>query len=393
MPSPWLRIIGIGEDGLAGLSQSSRDAIAAADVLFGGPRHIALAQVADRATPWSVPFDCTPILAQRGRQVVVLASGDPFWYGAGTAITKSLAPDEWISHPGPSTFSLAASALGWPIERTICIALHAAAFNRLVPVLSNGARIVCLVRDGESAIALAQWLNEQGWGTSRLWSLSALGGPRQHIAQLSARALSTPPPPSPVAVAIEACGGKALGRSAGLPDDLFQNDGQLTKRPLRALAMCALSPKPDELLWDIGAGCGSISVEWALAGGRAVAIEHNPNRIGNVRANIEKFGIEHRIEARCDDALSCLEGLEKPDAVFVGGGLSAALWDKLSATVAPGTRIVAHAVTLESEAFLAHVHARSGGEMFKFDIAQAEPLGRMRSWKPYRTVTQLRTTL
>jgi precorrin-6Y C5,15-methyltransferase (decarboxylating) len=201
----------------------------------------------------------------------VLASGDPFWHGVGSHLAAHLSRDEWIAYPLPSTFSLAAARLGWPLEQAICIGLHAAPFERLVPLLAPGARILCLVRDAKAAAELANWLTARGWGASRLWSLSALGGPRESIKENRAANYVAESVLSPLAMAVEADGASGLPRCSGLPDDLFAHDGQITKRPMRALALSALAPRAGERLWDIGAGSGSISVEWCLAGGTALA--------------------------------------------------------------------------------------------------------------------------
>jgi precorrin-6Y C5,15-methyltransferase (decarboxylating) len=388
MSEPWLSIIGIGEDGLAGLSEASRKALAGAETVFGGERHLKLAEIDGRGKPWPVPFDASCVLTRRGRPTAVLASGDPFWHGAGGSLAAYLAPDEWIAHPAPSTFSLAASRLGWPLEATLCVALHAAPFERLVPLLSRGARIICLLRDAESGTKLAHWLTQRGWGISRLWVLSALGGPREQVAQCRADCFAADAMIAPSAMAIEADGAAGLSRASGLADDLFQHDGQITKRPMRALALSALAPRPGERLWDIGAGSGSISVEWALAGGTSIAIETRDDRAANIYANAEAFGLLHRISIVAGTAPSALAALAKPDAVFVGGGLDAAMFDAVWSLVAQGTRVVAHSVTLETEALLAGLHERHGGDLMRIEIAQAAPLGRYRSWDASRQVVQ-----
>ncbi len=386
--NPWLTIIGIGEDGLAGLSEASRNALARAETVFGGERHLKLAHVDGRGQPWPVPFDSACVLSRRGRPTAVLASGDPFWHGAGGSLAAHLAPDEWIAHPSPSTFSLAAARLGWPLESTICIALHAAPFERLVPVLAQGARIVCLVRDAKAAGDLANWLTARGFGASRLWTLSALGGPRESVAESRAEGYGAGAPGSPLALAIEADGAAGLPRASGLPDDLFQHDGQITKRPIRALALSALAPRPGQHLWDIGAGSGSISVEWALAGGNVTALEPREDRVANIRANADAFGLRHRITIVAGSASAVLASLDKPDAVFIGGGLDAAMFDAVWKFMPDGTRIVAHSVTLETEALLSELQQRHGGDLMRIDISHAAALGRYRSWEASRPVVQ-----
>jgi len=385
---PWLTIIGIGEDGLAGLPDASRKALARAEIVFGGERHLKLADVGRHGRLWPVPFDIAPVLACRGRPTVVLASGDPFWHGAGSALAAKLSREEWIAHPGQSTFSLAAARLGWAVEDALCIALHAAPFERLVPVLSRGARIICLVRDGKAAADLAQWLTARGWGDSRLWALSRLGGPREEIIEASAAAYAAPSAPGPLAIAFEAEGATGLPRCSGLSDDLFIHDGQITKRPMRALALSTLAPRPNELLWDIGAGSGSVAVEWALAGGRAIAIEAREERAGNIRRNAAAFGLAHRIKVITGRAPDALSDLEQPDAAFFGGGLEAAMFERVWALLPHGARIVAHSVTLETEALLAELHSRYGGALMRIELSHAAPLGGFRSWDAARPVVQ-----
>jgi precorrin-6B C5,15-methyltransferase / cobalt-precorrin-6B C5,C15-methyltransferase len=388
MADPWLTIIGIGEDGLAGLSEASRKALGKAEVVFGGERHLKLADIGSRGRPWPVPFDIAPVLSCRGRPTVVLASGNPFWHGAGASLAPHLETGEWIAHPAPSTFSLAAARLSWRLEDMVCLGLHAAPFERLVPQLAQGARIVCLVRDGKAAAALAEWLTARGWGRSRLWMLSALGGPRERIAECRADRFDVASLESPLAVALQAEGAAGLPRSSGLADDLFLHDGQITKRPMRALALSALAPRAGETLWDIGAGSGSISLEWALASGTAIAVEAREDRAANIRANAVAFGLSHRISIVAGSAPAALSGLGKPDAVFLGGGLDATMFDALWALLADGTRIVAHAVTLETEALLSALQETYGGELMRIELSHVAPLGRYRSWQAARPVVQ-----
>ncbi|MBR0724272.1 precorrin-6y C5,15-methyltransferase (decarboxylating) subunit CbiE [Bradyrhizobium manausense] len=388
MADPWLTIIGIGEDGLAGLSDASRKALGRAETVFGGERHLALADVGSRGRAWPVPFDASVVLGCRGRPTVVLASGDPFWHGAGAGLTEKLGGDEWIAHPGPSTFSLAAARLGWRLESIACLGLHAAPFERLVQHLAPSARIVCLVRDGKAAGDLAKWLSERGWGASAFWTLNALGGPREDIAKHRADSFGRDLACRLVAVAVEARGGRGLPRSSGLSDDLFVHDGQITKRPVRALALSALAPRPGERLWDIGAGSGSISVEWALCGGTATAIEAREDRAANIRNNAATFGLAHRITVVSGMAPEALAALDPPDAVFIGGGLDRTMFDAVWSRLTPGARLVAHSVTLETEALLGELHGQHGGELMRVEIAHCAPLGRYRSWEAARPVVQ-----
>ena len=387
MAKPWVAIIGLGEDGLAGLSDASREALAQAEIVFGGPRHLALVGAADKGRAWPVPFSVAPVLAHKSQNVAILASGDPFWFGAGSSLTAHLQRDEWQAFPAPSTFQIAATHLGWRMEEITCHGLHAAPFARLRSVLNKGARAICLLRDGGAPQALAAWLTDQGFDAD-MTVLEALGGPNQRIRHTSAEAFALADITAPVAVAIEITAGRGLSRASGLDDALFAHDGQITKRPVRALTLSALTPHAGEVLWDIGAGSGSISVEWCLSGGRAVSFELRPDRAINIRANADKFGIDHRLTCIEGPAAESLVGHPIPDAVFIGGGGNAALFDQLWQILPIGTRIVANGVTLETESLLAQQHAQRGGSLLRIDLATAAPLGRMRGWDASRPVVQ-----
>src|SRR5882757_3444291 len=359
----WLTIIGIGEDGLTGLSQSSRDALAKAEIVFGGPRHLRLADIDARGRPWPVPFSIDPVLDCRGRQVAVLASGDPFWHGAGGSLAAHLAPGEWIAFPAASTFSLVAARMGWRLEEVACLGLHAAPFETLLPHLAPTRRAICLLRDGNAVGDLAAWLTQQDFGASSLCVMESLGGAGERIRTTQATGFDLANVTAPVAVAISAAGAAGLPRTSGLPDDAFAHDGQITKRPMRALTLSALAPRPGEILWDIGAGSGSISVEWSLAGGRAFAIETRSDRAANIRTNAAAFGVAHALTVVEGTAPAALAKLPPPNAVFVGGGNQQSLFDALWVIIPAGTRLVANAVTLETEALLLAEHNRHGGEL------------------------------
>ena len=390
MTAPWLTLIGIGEDGLAGLVPAACAALDRAEVIFGGQRHLALAGIGPRGRTWPVPFDTAPVLACRPRPTVVLASGDPFWHGVGGTLSPHLSPDEWVSHPGLSTFQLAANRLGWRLEEVQCLGLHAAPFARLRTILGGEVRAICLLRDGQAPVELAAWLCANGFGPARMTILEALGGPRERIRITTAATFDIGDIAAPVAAAVAVTGQRGLPRCAGLPETAFAHDGQITKSPIRAITLSALAPCPGDHLWDIGAGSGSVSVEFCLAGGRATAIEARPDRVLNIRRNAADFGIEHRMIIVEGTAPGALAALAAPDAVFVGGGCDADLLDMLWARIAPGTRLVVNAVTIETEMLLAQWHAERGGTLLRLDVAEAAPLGRMRGWLASRPVVQWR---
>lgn len=395
MADPWLTIIGLGEDGLAGLSEASRAALATAEIVFGGPRHLELVAAGARGRTWPVPFSIEPVLAERWRPVVVLASGDPFWYGAGGSLAQVLPAGEWTCHPAPSTFSLAAARMGWRLEEVLCFGLHAAPFTRLRPILTRGQKVLCLLRDGAAAGELAAWLTGQGFGPSRLSVLERLGGARERRRDCTADSFDLPDVQAPVAVALQAAGGKGLPRTPGLADDLFASDGVMTKRAVRALTLSALAPRAGEVLWDLGAGSGSVSVEWCLAapGASAHAVEARADRLCNIVANAEGFGLSHRLSAHRGDWPGGLEALPEPDAVFVGGGADQAGTETLFSRLRPGVRLVMNAVTIETEMLLIELQQQKGGNLSRFDISEAQPLGRMLGWVPARPVVQWSVTL
>ncbi|MEY8800387.1 precorrin-6y C5,15-methyltransferase (decarboxylating) subunit CbiE [Leisingera sp. XS_AS12] len=394
MSDPWLTIIGLGENGLEGLGDASRKALAQAEVVFGGPRHLDLAGAGAKGQPWPVPFSIDPVLEMRGRKVAVLASGDPFWHGAGGSLARHLEGGEWVSHPVPSTFALAANHLAWKLEETLCLGLHAAPHARLRPLLGRGTRVICTMRDGAAPAELAEWLTAEGFGASKLTVMEALGGPRQRVRSATAEGFELQDIQAPVAVAIEAAGSNGLPQAAGLADDLFASDGQITKRPIRALTLSALAPRAGELLWDIGGGSGSVSVEWCLAasGARAITFEPRESRLDNIRANAAAFGLDHRMTPVLGKAPQVLEGQPLPDCVFIGGGGSQALLDHLWEILPKGTRLVANGVTLETETLLMQAHAQRGGHLLKAEIAEAGPLGSMRGWQRARPVIQWSVT-
>lgn len=388
MADPWLSIIGLGEDGPEALSPASRAALSVATTVFGGARHLTLVDAGQKGQPWPVPFDPTPVLAHRGKPTVVLASGDPFWFGAGGSLMAHLSPGEWVSHPAPSTFQLAANRLGWRLENTLCHGLHAAPFTRLRPALGKGVRVICTLRDGAAVPELASWLAANDHPNARLTVLERLGGPQERITH----GLPHDPIAAPVSVAIEA-NDPGLPRASGLPDELFQHDGQITKRPVRALTLSALAPRPGEMLWDIGAGSGSIGIEWLLAGGaRVEALEADPSRGARARGNVEVFGLSHRHRLTESRAPEGLAGLPTPDAVFIGGGASDTLLTALWNLIPPGTRLVMNAVTLETEALVLDWSARHGGTLLKVELSEPSAIGRKRGWKSALPILQWSVT-
>ena len=390
-------MIGIGEDGLAGLAPAGRALVETAEVLVGGARHLGMVPEgsAERLL-WERPFDRTidAITARRGRNVAVLASGDPLWYGVGVILIRRFPPEETTIVPQPSAFSLAAARLGWPIADCAMITLHGRPLDTVRLHLAPGRRVLALSENGDTPRAVARLLTGLGWGPSRLTVFAHLGGTREAVVEEDAQSwgdrrvadLNT------IAIACRAApGGRALPLLAGLPDDAFEHDGQLTKREVRAATLAALAPLPGETLWDVGAGCGSIAIEWLRAGESrlAVAVERSPSRAAVIARNATSLGVPGlRIVAGA--APEALDGLPVPDAVFVGGGIGKpGLLPLLWARLRPGGRLVANAVTAEGEARLLDWHTSHGGALTRIAVSRAEPRGSHHLWRPLATVTQL----
>jgi len=391
----WLSIVGMGEDGVYGLSPIARRLIETADFVFGGARHIALARsvIKREAIEWPTPFDIAPLIEKRGERVTVLASGDPFHYGVGNTILRQIPLAEMLVVPAPSAFSLAASRLGWPLADTVTLSLHGRSIDLVKPHLFEGARILALTSNESAPWEIAALLARIGFGRSRLTVLEALGGRDEAIRTATAAGFDIDSVHPLNILAIEAHAGpgaRILARSAGLPDELFETDGQLTKQEFRAIALSALSPRPGELLWDIGAGSGSIGIEWMLADrrARAIAIEANDDRSDRILRNALAFGVPDLqiVLGRAPDALA---GLPPPNAVFIGGGLTeGGVIEAARAALLPHGRMVVNAVTLESEALLLGVHAHVGGHLIRISIDRARPLGGKTGWEPARPILQ-----
>ena len=390
----WLSIVGIGEDGRAGLAPAAAAALDAARVVYGGRRHLDLAAPLDaEARPWPSPIhEAYPeILARRGNPTCVLATGDPFHYGIGAEIARLVPPAEIRAFPQPSAFSLACARLGWPLAECGLVTLHGRALARIIPHIQPGARLLVLSWDGTTPAALAAMLTERGFGTSTLTVLEAMGGPRERIRAAKAEAFDLPAidPLNTVAITIDGAG-RALPLAPGLDDGLFENDGQLTKAEIRALTLAALRPHPGLHLWDVGAGAGSIAIEWMLRDPslRATAIEARPDRAERILRNAQAMGVPD-LTVVTGAAPASLAGLTTPDAIFIGGGVSApGILTTAIAALRPGGRCVANAVTLEGEAALLAAFANQGGSLRRFSVDRASPVGGLHGWRPAMPVTQ-----
>ncbi|MDX8467483.1 precorrin-6y C5,15-methyltransferase (decarboxylating) subunit CbiE [Mesorhizobium sp. VK23B] len=393
----WLTIVGIGEDGVAGLGDEAKRRIGEAEVIFGGKRHLALVSslAKGEARPWPTPFDAEmrDVLALAGKNVCVLASGDPFFHGAGVTLARKVKPEQMMVLPAPSSLSLAASRLGWALQDVETISLHGHSIDLIRPLLHPGARILALTSDGDAPAAIAALLDELGFGPSRLTILEALGGPDEtrRAARADTFDLKKINPLNVLALEIESTAdARILPLTVGLADHLFEHDGQITKREIRAITLSALAPRRGELLWDIGAGSGSIGIEWMLAhtSMRAIAIEVNSERAARIARNAAHCGVPGLVVIE-GTAPKALAKLETPDAIFIGGGGSdAGVLEKAIKALRPGGRMVANAVTLEMEALLLDQYNRRGGDLTRIALSRAAPVGSMQAWRPAMPVMQ-----
>jgi len=394
--SPWLTVVGIGEDGFKGLGRNARHALLRASRIIGGQRQLDLlpACIRGERALWPSPFSLEPVLSRRGEAVCVLASGDPMLYGVGASLARQLPADELLILPAPSSVSLAAARLGWPLQDVVMLSVVARPLAALNAHLSSGVRLLVLSNDGQSPAAIAALLRASGFGPSRLSVFEHLGGTDERRVDGIAQAWQDLPVAALNLVAIDCVADTntpRLSRLAGLPDSAFQHDGQLTKRDVRAMTLARLAPVPGELLWDVGAGSGSISIEWMRAhpSCRALAIEADDGRQRLIEHNRDALGVPG-LQLIRGSAPQALAGLEAPDAIFIGGGVTRdGVLDTCWHHLRPGGRLVANAVTLQSEMTLMAWREQHGGELTRIHIAQAQPLGNFDTWRQALPITLL----
>lgn len=393
MPA-WLTVVGIGDDGFAGLGRAARRALLDAAVIYGGKRHLSMlpARIAARRERWPSPFDIAPLLAQRDTAVCVLASGDPMLFGVGATLARHVGAEQMRVLPAPSSLSIAAARLGWPLHEVACVSLVGRPLAALNLHLHDGARVLVLGSDAATPAQLAAHLTERGFGATRITVFEHLGGARERRIDGCANAWQVPPGATLnlLALCCRADGvAPRVALTPGLPDSVFRHDGQLTKRDVRALTLGRLAPAPGELLWDVGAGCGSIGIEWMRAhpSCRALAIEGHAERRRLIEHNRDALGVPalQLVAGRAPEALA---GLPAPDAIFIGGGATVpgvldACWNALK----PGGRMVANAVTLQGEAALATWREQRGGTLTRIALSEAQPLGGFDTWRSALPIT------
>lgn len=392
----WLSIVGIGEDGYVGLGKAARRALLAATEVFGGERQLALLPhcLKARRVAWPSPFDLAPLLERRGTPTCVLASGDPMFFGIGATLARQLPVGEMQVLPAPSSVSLAAARLGWPLQEVELLSLVGRPLAAINARLHAGRRLLLLSNDGGSPAAVAALLRERGFAPSRLSVLEHLGGERERRIDGIAADWSLQEAAALNVIAIDCVAGEDARRlplTPGLPDDAYRHDGQLTKRDVRAVTLARLAPEPGELLWDVGAGCGSIGIEWMRAhpSCRAIAIEADDGRQQHIAHNRDALGVPG-LQLVAGHAPEALEGLEAPDAIFIGGGVTVpGMLETCWANLKSGGRLLANAVTLQSEAALVSWRERHGGELVRLQVSQAQALGSFDTWRTALPITLL----
>ena len=401
--SARITVVGIGEDGLNGLTPKARGLIDEAEVLVGGERHLSKIPLGgEQRIDWDGDFDAAfdKIEKMKDRRVVVLASGDPLHYGVGANIVRRFGADQVNVIPAPGAFSLVAADLGWPLADVKCLTVHGRALEAVTLYLTPGRRLLVLSWDGETPEKLAGLLTARGFGPSRITVLGNLGGDDETRTEGTAEKWTGETVPDLNTIAVECVAGDGadvLSRVPGLPDDAFEHDGLITKSEVRAATLARLMPLPGQTLWDVGAGSGAVAIEWLRAepSAKAFAVERDPKRAAVIARNAANLGVPELkiVEGEAPGILSGIETV--PDAVFVGGGVSVpglleACWDALSL----GGRLVANGVTLEAEQRLLFFQNEFGGDLTRMAVSRAAPVGpvgRLQTFQPLKQVTQLVT--
>ncbi|MEO1018501.1 MAG: precorrin-6y C5,15-methyltransferase (decarboxylating) subunit CbiE [Pseudomonadota bacterium] len=391
--SAWLHVVGIGADGLEGITQHNQELVLSAEVLVGSPRHLDFApDHGQMRIAWESPLADTfsHIEAHRSQTCVVLASGDPLWFGVATQLIGQFGADEVAIYPAVSSIQLACSRLGWSVQDTIIVSLHGRPLQSLRQHLDHGRNLLVLSGPDSQASHVADFLQADGYPRAKITVLERLGAESERISVFDRQ------PHDPLAIlAIESGrpSGARLRPWSGMPDDAFEHDGKITKRELRAMAIAKLAQAPGGVLWDIGAGSGAMAIEWLLsgAGSNACALECDSARVGTIKRNAARFGVHLAI---CQGtAPGAFDPLLRPDAIFVGGGLSdSRLLAECIHHLPANGRLVAHAVTLESEKTLLDAHQRYGGELIRIGIDRASPVGHYHGWRPSMPVLQYALT-
>jgi precorrin-6B C5,15-methyltransferase / cobalt-precorrin-6B C5,C15-methyltransferase len=389
-----IEVVGLSARGWQDLPERLRATIRYAEVLLGSRRHFNLIPSFpdQQRLPWPTPLreGLPTLLSQVGdRRIVALASGDPLVAGIGSTLVDMLGADAVHIHPAVSSVALARARMGWPEETTELVRLRGGDLDGVRRYLFPGQRLIILSRDGDSPAEVAQLVTDAGYGDSTITVLGDLDTEAESRLDVMARDWTGRAPTLNVICVACAGAGSAASLVPGLPDDIFDHDGQLTKRDLRAAALARLMPRPGDLLWDVGAGAGSIAIEWLRSDPRcrAIAIERDGDRVKRIRGNAEALGVPG-LDVLHGEAPDALTSLERPDAVFVGGGGTFETLEQAWSALRGGGRLVVHAVTQETEVIIVDCWRRYGGQLTRHSVEHLEPIGRYHGWRPARPVVQ-----
>ena len=394
MSDPWLHVVGIGEDGLDGLTPATRAVVEAAEVILGGDRHHDLSgNITAERLSWPSPFNAMieTIQGLKGRRAVILVTGDPLWFSVGARIGRAIPASEIVYHPQLSAFQLAAARMGWSMPDVETLTVHGRPVEQMIAFIQPDQRLLILTTGSDTPGKIAHFLSERGFGQSRMTVLAAMGGEREQRFDGTAESWAHEVPEfNTLAVeCIAAPGAALLPRVPGLPDEMFASDGTMTKQEVRAATLAKLMPMRGALLWDIGAGCGSVGIEWMRAAryARAIGIEPRADRRAMAATNALALGTPG-FQIFEGSAPTALADLPAPDAIFIGGGLTADVFEAAWSALRPLGRLVANAVTLESEALMLDLYKKHGGQLVKLGVQRADAVGRLTAFRPLMPVTQ-----
>lgn len=397
MNKPWITIIGINHDDTSTLNKFAIKALNESEIIFGAKRHLkTVKEFKNKCYTLLIPLERTiqELKKNKGRKIVLLVSGNAFWFGLGSLVSQNFKSKDWQCIQAPSSFSLASSEMGWTMENTLFFGLHAKNNEILRPFMAPKVKFIILLKEGKSVQKLTDFFTVNGFGDSEFTILESLGYKNFRKRHTIARSNNIQNINHPVCVAIETKGkGLRIPKNTGKPDNIFLNDGQLTKQYIRSITLSSLSPTPFEHLWDLGSGSGSIAVEWLLSESTttATAIEKNKERVNFIYKNCQKFGID-RICIFNDDIEKVLKKLKKPDAIFIGGGLNEKLFKKIWNFIPNNTRIVVNSVTIETESCITNLFNHFGGSLLKIELSNLKSIGKSHAWSNNYPIVQWKVT-
>ena len=393
MNKPWITIIGINQDDISTLNKLALKALSESDIIIGAERHKKkFKNYKKEFRNWPNPFQklIPDLKKKRGKKIVLLVSGNAFWFGLGTSIALEFKRDEWQCFQAPSSFSLASAEMGWNMENILFFGLHAKKNNMIRSYLAPKVKLIVLLKEGRSVKALTNFFTNIGFGDSKFTIFESLGFKNYRKREVLAKKNTIKNINHPVCVAIETEGdGLVVPKNSGKPDYFFKNDGQITKQYIRSITLSSLSPKPYEHLWDFGSGSGSIAIEWLLSDKTttATAVEIDKERVKFISENCETFGI-NRLNIINNDINKVIRKLNKPNAIFIGGGFNEKLFKKVWNLIPNNTRIVVNSVTIETESCITKLSNIYGGKLLKIELSTVREVGKSHAWSNNYPIVQ-----